>query len=265
MDTNTRQFLLVTGWAHTAAVWQPLLKKLAPGLPPQIVTLPDLSADTPINGIPDYAAALASRLRKLPSPPVLIGWSVGAMAALAVAARHPQLVHRLVLLAGTARFCRDADYPCGQPSASLRNLRRQLQRAPRAALAGFFTMANAPSGLDDTSAELLIDGALAQGLPHLTAGLDYLEQADLRPVLANVTMPVLLIHGRHDQVIARQAGGYLAERLPNASLMLVDAGHVLPVQQPDKLADIILHADESLSKVFSVRRSVFGSQNYTTT
>lgn len=240
MDTNTRQIFLVAGWAYTAAVWQPLLKNLAPRLPPQIVTLPDLSADTPINGIPDYAAALACRLRKLPSPPILIGWSAGAMAALAAAARHPQLVHRLVLVAGTARFCRTADYPCGQPSASLRALRRQLQRAPRAALAGFFTMANAPAGLDTASGERLIDGALAQGRPHLTAGLDYLAQADLRPVLANVTMPVLLIHGRHDQVIPRQAGGYLAERLPNASLMLMDAGHALPVQMPEELADIIL-------------------------
>lgn len=238
---TTTPLVFVSGWAYAASAWQPLLACLRPDAVPRVFSLPALM---PAGKGPEaYALALTRRLMTFPAPPVLIGWSAGAMVALTVAARHPQLVHRLVLLAGTARFCRTADYPCGQPSASLRALRRQLQRAPRAALAGFFRMANAPAGLDDASAELLIDEALAQGLPHLTAGLDYLEQADLRPVLANVTMPVLLMHGRHDQVIARQAGEYLAERLPKASLILVDAGHALPVQIPEKLAEIILHAD----------------------
>lgn len=64
--------------------------------------------------------------------------------------------------------------------------------------------------------------------------------AGAAPDLAGITAPVLVVHGAAD-VIAPLAGGeMLAERLPNAELVVVaDGGHVPIVTRPDVIASAI--------------------------
>lgn len=238
MDRNTaRPLALVSGWAHGANVWQPVLAELGAGSAPLLFALPDLM---PTGAAPvDFANALIKRLEACPIPPIVAGWSAGALAALAAAAVRPELARGLVLIAGAAQFCRAPDYPCGQTSGSLRALRRRLLRDRRGTLADFLDMAYAPAGLAMEKRKILIDTALASGRTALLAGLDFLERTDLRPALPNVTIPIRLIHGRHDQVIPWQASAYLARRLPAAELTLLDAGHALPRHAPAAIAAAI--------------------------
>ncbi len=238
MDWNhARPLALVGGWAHGSTVWQPLLAEWGAGCAPLLLNLPDLA---PAGAAPvDFVNALTRRLAACPAPPIVAGWSAGALAALAAAAARPELIRGLVLIAGSAQFCRAPDYPCGQTTGSLRALRRRLLRDARAALSDFFDMAYAPAGLPMGERDRLIDAALASGRTGLLAGLDFLERTDLRPVLPDVTMPVRLLHGRCDQVIPWQASEYLARRLPAAELTLLDAGHALPRHAPKAIAAAI--------------------------
>jgi pimeloyl-[acyl-carrier protein] methyl ester esterase len=61
--------------------------------------------------ITDFAAAADDIANRLPSGTTLAGWSLGAQLALAVAARHPDKVGKLVLVAGTASFVQRDGWP----------------------------------------------------------------------------------------------------------------------------------------------------------
>lgn len=62
--------------------------------------------------------------------------------------------------------------------------------------------------------------------------------------LATITHQVLLVHGREDRMIPREASWYLAEHLPNAQLhILPHAGHWVQIEQVERfraLAELFL-------------------------
>ncbi|QGF23786.1 alpha/beta fold hydrolase [Raineyella fluvialis] len=63
--------------------------------------------------------------------------------------------------------------------------------------------------------------------------------------LATITQEVLLVHGREDRMIPREASWYFEEHLPNAQLhVLPHAGHWVQIEQVDRfraLAELFLH------------------------
>lgn len=53
------------------------------------------------------------------------------------------------------------------------------------------------------------------------------------PLLPGIQADTLVIHGRHDRVIAEDEARFLAEHVPGASLSLIEeAGHCTPFEQP---------------------------------
>ncbi len=174
-----------------------------------------------------------------------IGWSLGGLRALALAAECPQGEEqsppgRLVLIASTARFCRDGeDWPGTEP-AVLRGLQGRLRRDPAAALAGFHALCagseTAPETVHSRTA-----ASLALGHDELTHGLDTLARLDVRPVLAQVRMPVLVLHGGQDRIIPPATAERLAAMLPDATRCEhPTAGHDLPLAQARWTADRIV-------------------------
>lgn len=66
---------------------------------------------------------------------------------------------------------------------------------------------------------------------------------DLRPRVAEVALPTLLIHGEADALVPVSDAVWLAERMPNATLhILPGAGHVPTMTHPSEVAAIINHA-----------------------
>lgn len=63
---------------------------------------------------------------------------------------------------------------------------------------------------------------------------------DLRPGLASVTVPTVVLVGEADRVIAPELGEAIAEAMPHARFeRLPCAGHMLPLEAPDRVAQII--------------------------
>lgn len=173
-------------------------------------------------------AALAPLVARLGTRAgVVLGWSLGALRALELAVdREPG--ERLILIAGTPRFCAADDYPCGRPPSELRALARRLQRAPAATVAGFRELAGVA---DELAGE-------TPSLPALAADLSYLATVDLRERLGDLDLPVLLLHGADDTLIPPAASRWLAERLPQATLVeLPGLGHNAPLVAPALLAE----------------------------
>jgi pimeloyl-ACP methyl ester carboxylesterase len=62
----------------------------------------------------------------------------------------------------------------------------------------------------------------------------------LAKLLPQIETPVTIINGRHDRVVPVANAEFLAERLPNSRLRIIDAGHFVWEEAPAEYASIIL-------------------------
>ncbi|MGO9017350.1 MAG: alpha/beta fold hydrolase [Syntrophobacteraceae bacterium] len=263
--------LLISGWAHGAEAMHPLAEAMAeshcvtslslagPGAPPRInaggrrpggIKEKGEDPNGPKDGaasVSPYARAIAHHLDKAGEPACVVGWSTGGIAAIEAAANYPEKVCGLVLLSATARFCSDAGYSAGVAPAVLRAMIRSLARRPEAVIADFLEQALYPVRIPADELARRTANALKQGTNCLIDGLEYLARVDLRDVLPAVTAPCLIIHGRQDRIVPRQAAKFLASKLPASEVeLLPSAGHSLIEQSGKDLINRILQFQELL-------------------
>ncbi|MGB9495173.1 MAG: alpha/beta fold hydrolase, partial [Azonexus sp.] len=149
----------------------------------------------------------------------LAGWSLGAQLALAVAARHPEKVGKLLLVAGTASFVQRNGWPQAMAPEMLAEFATNVLADVEAMLPRFvggFNRGDARS--KDVTRQLL---ALADPRPPtaaLAAGLDWLRDVDLRAAAPQVNVPTLIIHGAADPLMPLAAAAALAALIPGARL-----------------------------------------------
>lgn len=219
------------------------------------VDRPGYGASPPVLGgewasVASAADDAAEVLRRRSVGPVgVAGWSAGGRVALALAARHPDLVDRVVILATPAP---DDEVPWVPEEhrrrlEALRDLPADEVRQRLAALLDAQTPADGPIGtllaalgrspadddaLTQPGAIDRLDGmlraALAQGVAGLAADI---AGYTLRPwgfEPAGVRAKVLCLYGSRDPGIASRHGTWWQKHLPQARLEMVPgAGHLL--------------------------------------
>jgi len=156
------------------------------------------------------------------------GHSLGGLIAAELAARRPETVRRLVLVA-----------PAGIPSG---------RGVPGHALPLLATMRGAPLAL---LAHAVRDGLRAGPASLLRGGL-YAIRRDVRAELAAVRVPTLIVLGEHAPLIPPRLAEEWARALPEVRLVVLPrAGHVPMFDAPAELADRIrefLAGDEALDE-----------------
>jgi 3-oxoadipate enol-lactonase len=173
------------------------------------------------------------------------GTSFGAMIALTLAARHPQVIDRLVLSCFLARYDQAA-----------RLMRQTWKRAAlesgMEAVADLTSVAGFARGFYDrpeAQAQLAsMRTAFSKTLPAaFVAGTETIERADLSALPALVTAPTLLLAGKEDNMTpfnpSPSGVGMAAMRqaLSGAQLeVLPDCGHYLVIEQPQLAAEYIV-------------------------
>lgn len=161
---------------------------------------------------------------------VVVGWSMGAQIALQLSARLGCRVAGLVLVGGTPLFCREEGYPHGVPLEEARTMALRLRRSYAATAGAFYQGMFSPAdiGAVDVSAMAKnVTGRLPQ-LPVALAALEELIRADLRSMLADISLPVLLIHGDADRICLPGASRYMHAVLPASRLTLIPGGGHAP-------------------------------------
>ncbi|HEX5631919.1 MAG TPA: alpha/beta hydrolase [Gemmatimonadales bacterium] len=179
---------------------------------------------------------------------VLCGYSWGGLLAMLYATEHPGRVERLALVS-PAPCWREARLRFEEAFAR-RNLDPALQAA-RAALRESGLRERDPDAFQRRLFELSVvpyfhDPALVSRLtPFRVTGRTQQEvwaslgDYDLRPALATLDVPALVLHGRED-VIPWEAAHEAATRLRAAWHLLSPCGHCPHVEQPDRFAEALL-------------------------
>ncbi len=173
-------------------------------------------------------ATLPATSGQVPST-TLVGWSFGGQFALRAAAVAPARIARLVLIGTTPRFVAGSDWPHGLAPGVLADMRTRLAQDYRRTVSEFLELQvrgsrGADAALHSLRAALLGHGAAQPAA--LATGLALLERTDLRPQLAAIHAPTLVIAGQYDRVTPPAAGAALAAALPRATyLQLPRAAH----------------------------------------
>jgi pimeloyl-[acyl-carrier protein] methyl ester esterase len=185
--------------------------------------------------ITDFDAAVADIAARLQPGTTLAGWSLGAQLALAIAARAPEKVGKLLLVAGTASFVQRDGWPHAMPPEMLAEFAAGIAADVEAMLPRFVGGFNRGDARGKEVTRQLLD--LADPLPPaatLAAGLDWLRDIDLRRVAPQVKAPTLLIHGAADPLMPLAAAEGLAALIPGAQLALfAECAHAPFISRPD--------------------------------
>ena len=146
----------------------------------------------------------------------LMGHSMGGMLSLAMAARYPERVRKLVLI----------------DSAGLPELARPHWRVPLRAAT-------------DSSMRLwrLYPTFVKTGLRARTAreGLDIIRKYSVRQDLRQIRVPTLILWGSRDRLVPIEHGAFMAKRIPGARLAVIrGAGHLPFYERPEECKRIVL-------------------------
>lgn len=233
--------VLLHGFAGTGAMWDAVRAALPPQQQP-LTTAPDLpghgtaSAQRPVS----FAACVRAVLDHAPPRFALGGYSQGGRIALHVALAAPERVTRLHLIATTAGIEDDAERAAR--AAADRALALRIQRDSLAEFAVAWT--TQPLFADDPpEARAAQQADIARCTPDgLAAALRGIGTGEMRPLwdrLHELTMPTTVVAGGRDAKY-RALAGRLHAALPHARLTIVDgAGHGLPREAPQAIADVL--------------------------
>ena len=229
---------LLHGWGLNRRVFATLEQALA--LPCQSLDLPGHGQAPYEPGALDPDGLAADLALRHPGAHAWLGWSLGGLIALTLAARHPDSVSRLILIGATPRFVRARDWPHGTEPTVFQAFADQLTIDHEATLRRFLTLQAGPGGRSE--ARTLMADLKSGGAPQpeaLAEGLTVLQESDRRPLLPAVRAPVLVLHGAGDTIVSIEAARGATALMPHARFCVIGHGHAPFLSAPEGTAALI--------------------------
>jgi pimeloyl-ACP methyl ester carboxylesterase len=224
MTKELLPWVCISGFMLDETLWDDMLSSQAA---PQSVKCVSLANGDSIAAMADIIAASA------PKNFVLVGFSLGGYVARALAAKYPQRVSALVLIATSLR----EDTP-EQRNAKLNSLQIQQHMHFRGLGKKAIVQTLRP---DNQNNQVLINR-----IRHMSErlGFDVLSRQSLlnraTPDDQKISCPTLIIAAAQDQMRSLDEAQELQEFIPQAKLKIIEnSGHMLPLEQPEVLAETI--------------------------
>jgi proline iminopeptidase len=260
-DVGTGEPTLVLPYPH-ASTLRPMgedhLTELLVGMGRRVITFDPPGAyrsTRPMHG--DLAEMLACAEEALDvagiaAPVDVVGHSMGALCSLALAVEQPQVVHRLVLVAGCSGF------PAVRRWSTPHNWRwwadpewwlltwwgtRQiLGMGSLAVHKRLDNLIEVASYVDQRHVELwtVEPGDSRRPAPPRAQWLRHVRRVDYAPRLSEVRAPTLLVVGRHDPQTPVACARELKAGIAGSTLVIFDhSGHTPFVEEPQLFVDVV--------------------------
>ncbi len=233
--------VLLHGWGLNSRIWDSAAGPLTATYRVHRIDLPGHGASewrAGLTALDDWVRAVAPYV---PRDAIVVGWSLGGLVALRLAALAAERIARLVVVSTTPRFVTAEDWVPAMTPTVLANFGTRLRDDFRGTVQDFLTLQVRGEERELAALRELRQRLHAGGMPQpaaLEAGLEILRTTDLRAALRAIEQPTLIVAGEHDRVTPPGAARFLAEQVPAATLAVIRrAGH----------APFISHAEEFLA------------------
>ena len=249
-DARGRTFVLVHGWTNDRRIWAPVARILLDR--GHLVVLYDQRGHGASRAGADgmtieaIGADMAAVLEHVDArDAVVAGHSMGGMAAQAFAINHPEvLTERVAAVALVSTACSDLGLPGPSRKLAPRVLGSyQINRFithPR--LGPVLMRGTLGKKATLTNLRAMQDTFAATDAAARAAFYRAFDAMDLSEGLADVDVPVVVVSGTRDQLVAHKNSRRLTEIIEGARFEAVrDAGHMLPLETPEVLADLLEH------------------------
>jgi len=244
--------VLLHGWGMHSGIWQSLPQQLAQQMTQQhrVITI-DLPGhgNSPITNFDSLEKLAEIIAPHIPASAILIGWSLGGMAAMQLALTLPEKISRLILITSTARFTNTENQPDDWPHAMapevLQQFAQMLQQDPNKTLRRFLSLQL--RGCENERELLrqllhLLNQCDAPKINALRDGLNILANGDLRKKIKNIQCPVRLIYGQHDRIVPAAVGEVMTNDIAKSKQHIITgAGHAPFLSHPQKFSELLKH------------------------
>lgn len=236
-DGPVDEIVLVHGTGGTALSH---FGELLPHLPARLRIIgPDLSLQGLDPGKDDVIRGLGAQVLsalpdRRPRNRTLVGYSLGAVVAASLAASHPDIFTRLVLVAGWSAT--------GAHQRLRQELQLRLVGRDDLALRQFTALLALGASFLSTKSTAEIESLVTS----IEVGPDPVVQAlvnrsvDISREAARIRIPTLIIAGTEDMMVPSERSRMLHATIPGAVLQEVSAGHALLHETPEQVASLIL-------------------------
>ncbi len=234
----TPTVVFLHGWGANAQIWQNLTQNLPMAF--ECWDLPGVGDDTlsAPKSLTDY---LNECVECLPSPCVLVGWSLGGMIATRLASMAPEKVVGLVTLATNPKFVASDDWPEGMTPEVFNAFVSGFQSAPHKVFQRFCALQ--AKGDCNAKAVTQVLKTFEPESTHVQAwneALDWLAVLDNREVLAQFKLPQLHLFGKHDALVSNAVAQRLEDKFGARAVVISHAGHSLPLESRGQCRALIM-------------------------
>ena len=244
-STVRSSLLFVHGWATDSSVWKYQVEEFSKDYEVVALDLPGHSKKDTWD-VPTLQPAIEKVLRiahHAPRPPplsppllkgglggVAIVWSLGGQALLDAAAKLPGYFKALVLIGVSPCFVAKRDFPWGQSAGVAKRMLKDMKKDFTGTMERFYPLNFTEDEISNHKVRCFIElYKKPRAKPFRDSAVTSLEALlaiDLRDIIPDIKIPVLIIHGEKDNVCPVETGKYLAENLPDARLEIFkDSGH----------------------------------------
>ena len=250
-DPSGPTALLVHGYIESVEFWAPVVRRLV-GAGLDIVLVDQrghgrsergsapFDTDTLAGDVRSWVEALDLR------DAVLVGHSMGGVSAMSFTATHPDVAAERLrgqVLVATLAF---PEPIFGLPDIDVdaRHVVGLLERVMKLETVALLFVSRV-FGTRPTRAalEATRQGIIRTDRQTRIDAMAMLRDFDLRPVLASIDLPTVVVAGSHDQLTPLPGNELIAELIPGARLeVLPGMGHMLMFEAPDAVTDAIVQA-----------------------
>jgi pimeloyl-[acyl-carrier protein] methyl ester esterase len=249
MTLHVQQFgsgpdlVLLHGWGLHSEVFKDVGWQLVSEHRITLIDLPG-HGHSPAYHHPGDLAALAEQvIAAAPARAAWLGWSLGGMIAAEAALRTPERISALIWAASSPCFVKRHDWQAAMDSDVLAAFAESLRQDYQGTLDRFLALQAVPGAAGRETLRRLRELLRAFPPPApqaLSDGLSILRNADLRPQLPALHVPMLAILGKSDRLVPPDLGAALTALRPDIRIEIMPgAGHAPFLSHPDAFVAIV--------------------------
>jgi pimeloyl-[acyl-carrier protein] methyl ester esterase len=235
-----KPLVFLHGWGVNSGVWQPLIDIIKDEFCITTIDLPGYGLNHQQLPIPYNLQNVATTVAQyIPANCILIGWSLGGLVAQQIAHSYPEKLKQMVLICSSPKFSKSTDWPGIDPKV-LHFFTQQLDEDFSKTLEGFSAIQAMGSVNARQDAKTIKQAVQQYPLPShvaLAAGLNMLQNIDLREQFKTLSIPCHIFLGRLDTLVPNKVA-LLVKQL-NAKItidVITDASHAPFISYPEQFA-----------------------------